>query len=403
MGIVGRLIDRPQAAITAKQEAMIREIYGGGQTYAGVPMSTDQAMRLVTVHTCVKILSETVKQLPCHLMARDGDSKRKAREHYIYELIHYRPNSWMTAPDFWGMAEAQLALRGNFYAYKTYGTDGRLRELIPLPINAVERVEQKPDYSISYTLKRPDGETVEVDRSRIFHLIGLTLNGYLGVSPIEYARETMGIGVAGERFIAKYFGSGMHPGAIIKHPLALSASAHKNLRENIKEKYQGLGKAHEFMLLDEGMDVSFPPIKLVDQQFLEQMKLTESQICGLFRVPLMLIQSTTNTTTYASAEQFMLSFVVHSLMPILVSFEHAISRDLLAEDERADYYAKFSVDGLLRGDIKTRMEAYGIAIDKEIMNPNEARDLEDLNPYPGGDEYRTRTSTVRKEGGGNES
>ena len=163
----------------------------------------------------------------------------------------------------------------------------------------------------------------------------------------------------------------------------------------MKAKYEGLGQSHEFMLIDEGMGIEFPEIRLVDAQFLEQMKMTEAQICGLFRVPLMLIQSGDKTPTYASAEQFMLSYSVYGVTPDVVNYEKAIRRDLLTPEERKTYYAKFNVDALLRGDFKTRMEGFQIGVNTEILCPNEARDLLDMNPYPGGDEFRTRTSTVK--------
>jgi len=125
------------------------------------------------------------------------------------------------------------------------------------------------------------------------------------------------------------------------------------------------------------------------------MKMTEAQICGLMRVPLMLIQSGDKTPTYASAEQFMLAYSVYGVTPDCVNYEKSIRRDLITRDDRRRYFAKFNINALLRADFKTRMEGYQIGINSEVLNPNECRDLEDRNPYDGGDEYRTRTSTVK--------
>jgi len=188
----------------------------------------------------------------------------------------------------------------------------------------------------------------------------------------------------------------MRPCAVLKHPLSLSVPAHKNLREKFKQKYAGLGNSWEMMLIDEAMDIAFPDIKLVDAQFLELAKFNEAQICGLFRVPLMLVQGGDKSPTYASAEQFMLAFVTHALTPLVVNIEQAIKRDLISSADKKEHYAKFSMGGLLRGDMKSRFEAYGIGIDKEIYCPNEVRDMEDMNPYEGGDEYRTRTSSIKE-------
>ena len=112
-------------------------------------------------------------------------------------------------------------------------------------------------------------------------------------------------------------------------------------------------------------------------------------------MPLMLVQAGDKAPTYASAEQFMLAFSIYGVAPDCRNYEQAVRRDLLTNEEKKKYFAKFNINALLRGDFKTRMEGYQIGINCEMMSPNEARELEDMNPYTGGDEYRTRTSTVK--------
>jgi HK97 family phage portal protein len=372
--------------------------YGGLiPTQAGVPMDSDTAMRLITVQNCVRVRAATISQLPLHLMRSDGEMKHKATDFYLYEMLHDQPNSWMTAPEFWGMVEAYVCLRGNFYAYKL-GIEGRpIQELIPILPDAVDKVEQNDDYSLTYSIKLKDGTTKPYPQNKIFHIRGLTMNGYTGMNPIEHARETLGLGMASEKFLSRYFGKGLHPSAIIEHPSALSAPAHKNMKAVFTEKYAGLYNSQELMLIDEGMKINFPTIKLVDAQYLELMKMNQSQICGLFRVPLMLVQASDNPETYASAEQFFLNYSIIGVTPDCVNYEKAIRRDLLTPTERKTLYAKFNVDAMLRGDFKTRMEGYQIGINSEMLSPNDARAKEDMNPYKGGEIYRSRTSTIREE------
>jgi HK97 family phage portal protein len=301
----------------------------------------------------------------------------------------------MTAPEFWSMAEAHICLQGNFYAYKL-GIEGRpVRELLPLKPGAVTKIEQEEDFSLTYHVRLKDGTIKPMPSNKFLHLRGLTLDGITGVNPIEYARETIGLGTASVQFLARYFGKGMHPSAILKHPGVLNAPTHSKMKKNFKEKYASLGKSHEFMIIDEAMDITFPQIKLVDAQYLEQMKLTDAQICGLFRVPLMLINGGDKEPTYASAEQFMLFYQMFSIDAPL--YEAAIWRDLMNLAEQKKYYAKFELKALQRGSFKEQIEGFAIGIDKEIYNPNEVRALLDMNPRtdPGGEEYRTRTSTVK--------
>ena len=384
---------RPQAALSGAIERLILDTYGSYSTASGISVSSDTAMRLITVQSCVRLRETTLKRLPCHMMERNGEKKDKATGFYLYEKLLNQPNFWMTGPEFWGMAEAYVSLRGNFIAYKSMYGD-QVRELLPIPASMIRQITQKPDYTIDYEINFPDGTAKHLNNTQVLHLRGLTLNGYTGLNPIEFAREAIGKGIASDQHLAKWFANGLHPSAVIEHPLALNAPAYANLKKNLMEKYAGLGKAHEFMLIDEGMKIQFPEIKMVDAQFLEQMKLTEAQICGLFRVPLMLVAAGDKAATFASSEQFMLFYMMLSIdAPV---YEAAIRRDLLTDEEKKKYYAKFEMRGLLRGAFKDQMEGFQIGINAEIFNPNECRGWLDMNPRKGGEEYRTRTSTVKE-------
>jgi len=397
MGIISRL-KRPQAMNSHQLQKLIIDTYGGGMTSSGISVSSDTALRLATVQKCVRVRAATMASLPCHIMTKQGEMKEKAEDFYLYDKLLNQPNSWMTSALFWSMVEAYVCLRGNFLAYKS-GLPGRpIKELIPINWDKIEKVEQNEDYSVTYTIRLKNGELKTLSQDQVMHIRGLlTLDGYTGVNPIQYFRETIGLGLASEKFLTKYFGRGLQPGAIVKHPLSLSAQGNANLKAVLKEKYEALKTDQNFMLLDEGMDITFPTIKLVDAQYLEIMKMNESDICGLFRVPLMLIQSGDKTPTYASAEQFMINYSTMGVSPDCRNYEQSIRKDLLTEEERKKYYAKFEMRGLLRGAFKDQMEGFAVAIDKEIMNPNECRDVLDMNPYKGGDVYKTRTSTTKQQ------
>ena len=397
MGIISRL-KRPQAMNSHELHRLIIDTFGGGPTSSGISVSSDTALRLATVQKCVRVRAATMASLPCHIMTKQGEMKEKAEDFYLYDKLLNQPNSWMTSALFWSMVEAYVCLRGNFLAYKS-GLPGRpIKELIPINWDKIEKVEQNEDYSVTYTIRLKNGELKTLSQDQVMHIRGLlTLDGYTGVNPIQYFRETIGLGLASERFLTKYFGRGLQPGAIVKHPLSLSAQGNANLKAVVKEKYEQLKTDQNFMLLDEGMDITFPTIKLVDAQYLEIMKMNESDICGLFRVPLMLIQSGDKTPTYASAEQFMINYSTMGVSPDCRNYEQSIRKDLLSEEEKKKYYAKFEMRGLLRGAFKDQMEGFAVAIDKEIMNPNECRDVLDMNPYKGGDVYKTRTSTTKQQ------
>lgn len=397
MGIVSKMA-RPKA-ISQEMERVLRENFSGGSTAAGTSVSSATAMRQATVYSCVNVLSRALSQLPCHLYTIDGRSKVKALNTKEYRLIHNRPNDWMTPSEFKSMIMNHLSLRGNFYAYKG-GNAGSVTELLPFhPDNMVE-VTQDKDWSIKYKARFKNGDEKIFDSSRILHIKGMVSDGFTGVNPIQYIRESIGLGLAAEEFGARYFGSGTHPGMIVEHPGRLGEEAYNNLKGSLDDKYSGLGKAHRLMLLEEGMKAHKITIDPKDAQFLELRQYQRSEIVDIFfAIPLSLINKSDANATFASAEQFSISFVVYTLVPWLVSIEEALNRDILSSQMQESYYYKFVTQGLLRGSFKDQMDGFATAIDKELMNPNECRELLEMNPYDGGDEYRTRTSTVKTDTG----
>jgi HK97 family phage portal protein len=390
-------IPRPQA-INTEMERLIREHFsGGGSSYSGVAVNSESAMRMMTVNNCVKVLFNCVSQMPCQLMEDVNDVKNKAKDHYLYKIISKRPNRWMTAPQLWGMAIVHVSLRGNFIAFKT-GRPGSYKEILPVHPDRLQEIRQNPDWSLTYKITNAvGGGYQEYTQDQIFHIRGLSLDGFTGMNPIQYARECIGLGIASERFLANYFGKGLHPGAIIERPEKMDTADRKNMLEAYKIAYSGLGKSSDLMLLDGGAKIDFPPIKLVDAQFIEQMRFTEAQICGLFGVPLILVQAGSTPATFASSLQFKQSFVDFTIAPIAVNFETSIDKDFLTDVEQDTYYTKFNLNSLLRGNMAERFAAYAVGITNKFMNSNEARALEDWNKREGGDVYENPNTSSNKE------
>jgi len=213
MSLVARMA-RPKAMHPQELERVIMSVFGGGSTSSGVSVSNDTAMRQATVYSCINLLDRVIRTTPCHLMERSGNTRTKLIDDPLYFLLHDQPNEWMTAPEFWGMVINHLALRGNFFALKNRGMSltGPVKELIPLAPGLVHEVKQDEKYRILYTLRYPDGTTTDVPASQIMHLRGMTINGFMGVNPIQYIRESIGLAQAAQEYGARFYGSGTHPG-----------------------------------------------------------------------------------------------------------------------------------------------------------------------------------------------
>jgi HK97 family phage portal protein len=402
---------RPKSMSPDELSRLITSTYGGGATGSGVSVTTRSAMRAMAVHSCVTIKANAIAQLPCHLMQRDGRNKKQATDFYLYSLLHDQPNEWMTAPEFWGMVSACLDLQGNFFALKT-GLPGRpIREIVPCAIGSVEEVIQTPNYGLWYKVRRPTSDSTNdgtmknsstivdtIPGNRIMHLRGLVLNGFMGLNPIAYARESIGLALSTEKHAAKLFSHGTLLGGLLKWDKHFKSDDDaKRLIASFNEVYSSVENAHKTALLEDGVTWEKMQMTSEDSQFMEARNFQKKEIVDLFfGMPLSMLQSGDKVATYASAEQFALQFVTYTLMPRLVNIERGVSRDCLTSEEKKIYYPKFSAEGLLRGDSAARATWYREMINAEVICPNEAREKEDYNPYDGGDEFRTRTSSVKQ-------
>lgn len=394
MKLLSKIFGRGEAksvdrvALTPREISdMISALRGYGESSSGENVTPASAMRCAAVFACVGILSESVAQLPLKVYKeRPGGGKDVAKNHSLYRLLHSAPNEWMTSFEWREMGMADLCLRGNHYAFKTI-VRGEVRELLPIPAAAVT-VKQNQDWSLVYKVNFGHGQgQQDVPAANMLHVRYRTLNGFEGISPIGYARESIGLSMATEKHGARLFRNGARPGGVLEHPGRMSDEAAKRFKEQWQEAFTG-ANVHKTALLEEGMKFNALTMTSEDAQYLETRKYQTEEIARIYRVPLHLIQSTEKSTSWGSGiEQMTIGFVRFVLLPWLVRWEQAIERDLLTEKDRETHFVQHLVEGMERGDIKSRYEAYQTAIQNGIMSPNEVRAKENMNPREGGDDY----------------
>jgi HK97 family phage portal protein len=211
------------------------------------------------------------------------------------------------------------------------------------------------------------------------------LDGLVGISPIAYHRNAIGLAIEAENFGSRFFKNSAKPSGVLEHPRTIGDEAQQRLRSHWQKTYGGQNHA-SVAILEEGMQ--FKPLSITneDSQFLETRQFQIEEIARIFRVPAVLLQHSDKTSTYASSEQFFLSFTKYTLMPWLRRIESCINKDLFATG--SSYFAEFLCDALERADAKTRAEFYASALQNEWMNRNEVRERENLNKIDGGDVFR---------------
>ena len=354
-----------------------------GKSASGNFVNENSALQCTAVYACVRIIAESVASLPLHVYQYKNGGKEKAINHALYFLLHDAPNEEMTSFTFREISIAHLLLWGNSYAQIIRDGLGRVVGLYPLMPNQIS-VERDDDGQIYYRYTRNGGEKSQdkkwqiiIPAKDILHIHGLGFNGLIGFSPIAMARNAIGMSLAVEEFGAKFFENGARPSGILKHPGLLKYP--EKLRESWQSIYGGTQNTGKVAVLEEGVDyqqISIPPD---DAQFIETKKFQINEIARLYRVPPHLIGDL-EKSSFNNIEQQSLEFVKYTLTPWLVRWEQTLNKSLLLPSERKNFFIKFNVEGLLRGDYQSRMSGYATARQNGWMSANDIRELEDLNP-----------------------
>lgn len=349
---------------------------------SGAVVTTSTALSVAAVWACVRVLSESVAQLPIILYRRDGNFKERATEHPLYSLLHTAPNPEMTAYHWKQTMMVHLATHGNAYSEIEWGSDGYPVALWPLRPDRTTPV--RVEGVLVYDVELPDGKMVRLPAHRVLHIPGLGFDGTVGYSPIKVHRDTIGLTMATQEFGSRFFSNGARPGLILKHPATLSDDGARRLKETIEGAYTGLSNAHRAMILEEGMDIDTVGIPPDAAQFLETRQFQIADIARIYRVPPHMIQDM-GRATWANTEEMAEEFVRYTLMPYMKGIEETIGLKLLVRDERDTYFPEFLVDSLLRANTEQRYSAYATGVQSGFLTVNEVRAKENLNPIAGGD------------------
>lgn len=382
MGIFNKILNSGDYSTLSRPKDWFRQMFSGYRTNAGVSINEDNAMNITAVYAAQKVIFETIASLPLIVYKRDGDFKERATDHYLYPILHDQPNDEMTAFTFRELLQHHLLTWGNAFSEIEYDKAGRVRALWPLdPSQTVVERNQKTQKLEYYTIT-PDGITYKLPRERVFHIPGLG-DGIVGKSPIRMHREALGLAKATEEFGARFFGDGANPSGIIEYPGKLDDEAYERFKKDVREAHSGLSKSHRLMILEEGLKFHQTTIPPEDAQFLETRKFQLNEIARIYRVPPHMIGDL-ERATFSNIEHQSIEFVVHTIRPWLVRWEQAIKMQLIPEKARKTFFAEFLIDGLLRGDIKSRYEAYATARQNGWLNADEIRRMENMNPLPDG-------------------
>lgn len=382
MGLISQILHKNYSQADFDRD--IRQFRGGTVTKSGIRVNEQGALRHITVLSCVRVRSESFASLPVSVYKkrRDGKGRDEARDHPIHAIVHSSPNSDMVPMTLMETMNGHLDLSGNCYSLITLNKRGNVIDLYPWDWDKIEPVRNLDTNRIEYKIY-DRGKFEMLPSEKVFHVPGLGNDGIKGYSIISLAREHIGLGMAVNEFVELFYGQGMNIGTVLQTTQNLKKEAVDELLEQYNEQFTGLRNSHKAMLLHSGLTYNRIPMPLTDAQTIELLKLTDNQICGLYRVPPHMVahleRSTNNNIEHQGIE-----YVIYSMLPLITRWEQTMNWKLFTPAEReAGYYVKFNVDALLRGDSKARGEYLKTKRQNGIINGNEWRALDDDNPIAG--------------------
>jgi HK97 family phage portal protein len=371
---------------------------GGMPAWSGEPVSLETSLNHSVVWACNRLISETQGATPLVMLQRMNGAKRLADDMPMFSALQHAPNDEMSAMSFQETRTSHCALQGNGYAQiirrSGTGTAVQLNALDPSQVT-VDR-EKTGQKRLVYVIKHGIGGvagnnettyTVTPGKPQdILHIRGLGWDGLRGYSVITMARQSIGTSLSVERNVARFYAGGGRVPYLLKFDKRFESDvAFDKFRVDWEKTY---AEPHKVPILD-GLGATYQQTGLsaVDSQMLETRLFDIHEICRWFLMSPHLVGDLSRAT-FSNIEQLALEFVKITMQPWFTRWEQDLWRCVLTPDEKAaGFYFKHNTNELLRGDFLTRMQGYSIQLQNGIASPNEIRDLEDWNPFPGGDAH----------------
>lgn len=387
MSLIQRLLERRTSP--ANPDRWFIRWVGGDETDAGVSVDTTSAMSSTAVFAAVRILAQSLATVPFGVYQAAGRRREVRPDHLLHGVLNDDANPELTAVELREVVVANAVLMGNGYAEVARDGAGRARELWPLWPHRV-RPRRLEDGALAYEVRLENGRTVFLSPDNVLHLRGFSRGGLVGMDVVDAVRNSIGLTLAAEKYGSGFFARGMNPSGVLEHPGELGTVARKNLEESW---VGGLDQAHRVRILEEGMTFRALSVPPETAQFLETRKFQVVEVARAFGVPPHLLAEL-ERATFSNIEQQSIEFVRYSLRPWAVRLEKRANRLLATAERAAGYYTHHNLDALMRGDLKSRYDAYAVGRQWGWLSANDVNALEDRNPIPDGDVYLVPTNMV---------
>ena len=391
---------------------IMRALTGDGEG-GSEPMTIEQALCYPPVFHCVAKITGAFGVMPLNVMRYGDDIRQKTVQtnHQAYKLLRWKPNAYQTPNAFKRTMMVHALMVGNGRAY-IHKERGKAAELIPmLPDRTITVMHEGEKWhgtiidrdsrlSIWEDMENNPEKTLVFRNEEVLHIPGFSVDGVSGVSLLEMARKSWGIGLGAEKTLSKQQKKGYGGGLMLEAPIGAfrDEGAAKEFLKSFRESHEGAENQGKIGMLREGIKANVIQMNNSDAQFLETRKFQREDVALQFCLEGILGDS--SNASYNSLEQRNLAYRVNCLAQWTVVWEEECELKLLTEKERNDgYYFKFNDGALLRTEKSATMAYISQGITAKVLNPNEGREMLDLNPYDGGDEYANPNTSSGRTGG----
>ena len=374
---------------TQKRDLSLNTIFPDANVF-----DTDKALTLTAVWCAIRLLAESVSSLPISVFTKQANGdKLEDTKSPIYNLVKFKPNYYQNKITFFEFIMLSICTEGNSYVQIVRNNSGTPVQLICLSPSNVTVVVNNNE--LFYQV---DGGSV-LDSSDVLHFKTITDDGVTGLSPIDQCAKALNWGVSLEEFGSTFFSNGAKPSSILQTDRALSDTALQRLKTSFNNTYGKLKNSNSTIVLEEGL--TFKPISISPEQaqFLSSRQFSIEEVARIFNVPPHMLKDLSKSS-FNNIEMQSQEFVTYTLMPYITRIEQEMNLKLFRTNELGKTFIEFNVNGLLRGDVKSRTEAYKTAITNGYMSINEVRQKENMNSIDGGDKHfmQMNMTTIDKVG-----
>ena len=369
--------------------------FANGFGYSESVLTASDAAKQVTFYTCVKIISESISQMPLILYKRGAGGRRRAEEHNLYKILKTAPNHWQSASEFWHWIVENVLTHGVAYA-QIVRVGSKVMGLYPIPRFAIS--EQWNGNEVSYYVTLEGNRQARLSQKDVLAVRGETSDGKRPVSPIWILNKSLYLAIQAEKFGSKFFSNNASPGGLLETDQILKKEVVDDLKKGWQENYSG-DNMHSIAVLSGGL--KFKPVTMTAEaaQFLQTRNFQRSEICSAFRVPLFMVGDNSTSNWGTGIEQQTMGFITFTLGNWMTRIQQSVERDLLNTNEQDEYYCEFLTEALLKGDLASRVSCYKTALGGNqmpgYMTINEVRIRENFPPVDGGDVlYKPLTGEV---------